>query len=207
MINNINKIYDKNVKISISSGRKVILKESNPKAKLKEIQFQLCKRHLNGTYIKDSCIVELDKNNKPFDKITYFFNNYPGINKKSDFIIYHQTDSYLAVIICDMKSSPIGATCTDSQTQFKNSFLFTEYVKTVYNLFFNKHNNIKVFLIAFMQLEGLSPSIEIGTVNHKKLKEIKSTNISPNDINLESLSINSSGVANMHWEELIKRLP
>ncbi|MGL4473076.1 MAG: hypothetical protein ACRCT7_01225 [Shewanella sp.] len=203
MISTFDNIYDVSVKVNISTGRKITVNETDVSAKLKKLHFKLYKRHvIDGSKIKDSVFIELDKNQAPHGKLSYFFcTNAKNVNKRSDLIIYHDKEEYLAVLICDLKSSPSGCKDQRALEQFINSRKFLQYVNDLGKSYYEKDKEIKFFYVSFYPLLPMSQSSLIGAQDSSKLFTYDI------GINLEAVNMTEKGEGEVLWEELLTKLP
>lgn len=198
-------IYNTSVKANISAGRVVSIFEHDTAAKLKQLNFKLLRRHiLNGSAIRNSIFIELDKNSSPYGQISYFFNSHaPDINKRSDLVIYHEKDEYLAILICDLKSSARGSIDDRAKKQFLNSMKFLDYVTELSNTYFNFTKPVRFFYVSFCPKPPIPSSALLGApVTSQQLLQDHSVGI-----NSELVTIDANGVGEIHWEELLARIP
>lgn len=140
MITTFKQVFDRQVKLNIGAGRKLTVNESDPSAKLKQLAFKLQRRHISdGASVSDSIFIELDKNTNPHEKLSYFFcSQAKHVNKRSDLVIYHEKQDYLAILICDLKSSPKGCDDDRAKKQFLNSKNFINYVNDIGSEYYEK---------------------------------------------------------------------
>ncbi|EOW9232291.1 hypothetical protein ACOA57_003489 [Vibrio cholerae] len=172
-------------------------------AKLKKLNFKLHRSHVvSGSKVKDSIFVELDRKTMPYGKLSYFFcDNAKNVNKRSDLVIYHDKGDYLAILICDLKSSPNGCNDERAKNQFVNSKKFIQYVNDLSVSYYDINKEIKVFYVSFYPLLPISQSSLIGAQKNDKLMTYDQ------GINSEAINIDSNGEGNIYWAELLKKLP
>jgi hypothetical protein len=195
-------IFDNSVKLPIGKSRTISIDENDAMAKLKKLKIKLNKPHLeDGTNIKDSLFIELDKSSAPHEQLSYYFcSETANINKRTDLVIYHEKQDYLAILICDLKSSPAG--CSDDRAikQFKNSQLFLKYVNSLCTEHFQKTKPVKFFNISFFPMIPLAISTTIGQQEIKAYEE-------NDEINKYPVNTDSSGEGVLFWDEILKGLP
>ncbi|GAB2650630.1 hypothetical protein [Vibrio panuliri] len=203
MINSINSIYDASVKVNIKTGRRITICEDDVSAKLKKLHLKLFRGHMEGgTKVRNSIFIELDKNTEPHGRLSYFFcKDAKNVNKRSDLIIYHDKDEYLAILICDLKSSPRGCDDERAINQFRNSRKFIQYVNDLRLSYYETLKETRIFYVSFYPLLPMPQTTLIGVQNPPKLITYEQ------GINLEPVNMGENGEGEVLWEELLGKLP
>ncbi|HIF9099151.1 TPA: hypothetical protein ACX6PR_000002 [Photobacterium damselae] len=172
-------------------------------AKLKRLDFKLQRSHLNGgSKVKDTIFIELDRNTEPYNKLSHFFcQSALNVNKRSDLVIYHDKEEYLAILICDLKSSPQGCRDDRAMKQFMNSHKFIQYVNDLGFSYYEVNKPVRYFYISFYPMLPMSSSTLIGTQSGNKLMTHDA------GVNLESVNIDTNGQGELLWTEILNKLP
>ncbi|WP_172379514.1 hypothetical protein [Vibrio sp. Vb339] len=176
--------------------------ENSISASLKKIDFKLFKKHIDDTGIKDSIFIELDKEDEPYQKLSYFFcSDAKHVNKRSDLVVYHEKEEYLGVLICDLKSSAGGCVDERATFQYMNSRKFLDYINGLASEYYEKNKRVEIFYISFFPMLPMSVSSNLGE------HELEPLHTYEHGINSYEVNINDKGEALVIWEEVLARLP
>lgn len=186
--------------------KKLTFCEDDTDTRLKEIQFAVPKRlRAEGGGVADAVVISGEHRDEKFQKFSHFLDDRcPDVNRKCDYIVFHQKNECLRVILVEMKSSEKGleGRCP---AQFEMSKIFCDYLLAVTKAYeqFNVQQvnstdlTIEFYKVVFYPALPVAHSLPVGVNPLQISKKISGDGI----ISLQVVCAERVGKA--HWEHFM----
>lgn len=152
------------------ADKKLVFIEADKGTRLKGIEFKLTQFITDqGGLLKNTVVISSDLDEDIFAKFSHFLaDDCPDINRKCDYIIFHQKDNDLRVILFEMKSSIKGVSGR-CPAQFDISQVFADYLinlsktyATLYDIADVETLTLKYFKVVFYPNLSLAHGNPVG---------------------------------------------
>ncbi|CDT52018.1 hypothetical protein VCR15J2_360046 [Vibrio coralliirubri] len=209
MINTLKSILHSSIHVRHQTNR-LTLVESNDDALLKEVDLLLTRFVKDqGGLLKNAVVISADSNKEGcyFSQYSFFLNqDTPDITRQCDYIIFHQKEDHLRVILCELKSSLEGVSPTSRiHKQFTYAECFSRYVIDIVKSKFDDATLClpvtyhKVALISFPNVAHTAPT----GMQPQAVSQLPNTT-TKEGIQVFPLQTDSLGKTSVLWQSLMQ---
>ncbi|EKN8282452.1 hypothetical protein PY199_002223 [Vibrio cholerae] len=184
--------------------------EPNEDALLKKVVFSVSSYlRTGGGLLKNALIIEGDNSIEDcFRRFTFYLNNNcSDIAKQCDYIVFHETDDSLRIILVEMKSSDTSNDLTSRiHNQFKFSEIFARYLINITEAYARIDDQavfkpLSYHKVALIKATNVAMPLPLGRPPQSV------TTLPSNELNgIKSLFLNTdrNGVANLDWQHFMQ---
>ncbi|EKO3541052.1 hypothetical protein K0L52_002842 [Vibrio fluvialis] len=210
MLNALKSIIE-NSTIITHQNNAILLSEHSEDARLKEVSLSLTSfLRSAGGHLRNAIVMQGDISTpEKHSKFTHYLDDdCEHINKQCDYIIFHECDQTLRVILCEMKSSEISlGEDARIHNQFRFSGLFAKYLVDVAvnyctaNDSSPSYSDVTFHKVALVHMPNVVTPVPLGT---PAVTGVSLNSKLFDDVLAIFLPTNVSGRACLSWRELME---
>jgi hypothetical protein len=211
MLETLRNIINPDVKVR-HHGKCLVLEEASEDSKLRKINFKLTSFNAGeGGELSQAVVINSDSNAQLYKLFTHFLNDTcPSINRKCDYIIFHLLNNNIRIILCELKSSELGARGRCHE-QFEASKKFADYLVSMAKMYHECRprenfieSNISVHRVVFLPMAPVAVSLPV-TANKINTLE-KQRNILADGTVHYVIPVNSARESTQNWHDFMRSI-